>query len=247
MDVFISYSSRDKAWVRGELLPCIEKAGIKAFIDFRDFTRGAPSLQEMERGVRECPKTLLVLTPDYVESEWAEIESIMAQTLSPANRDLRLIPLLKAECEKPLRIAALTHIDFTDGADHELAWRQLLTALGKPPEPKPPRKPRRDSWFLAHPYPMPPGFTGRVTERAMLDRWLSADPEHPLLSLQALGGFGKSALAWHWLTHDVKPASWPRVALWSFYEGDASFDRFPVGLCRGMFNENPPKSELPLC
>jgi hypothetical protein len=81
-------------------------------------------------------------------------------------------------------------------------------------------------WFLAHPYPMPPNYTGRVAERAMLTRWLDTDAAHPLLSLRALGGFGKSALAWHWLTHDVKPAAWPRVVWWSFYEGDASFDHF---------------------
>jgi len=225
-DVFISYSSRDQAWVRGELLPRIEQAGVKAFIDFRDFTRGAPSITECERGVVRCRKTLLVLTPDYLASGWGEIENIMVQTLDPANRELRLIPLLKAECQKPLRIGALTHIDFTDGADQDLAWRQLLTALGKPPEAEPPKEPRRDQWFIAHPYPMPPNFTGRLAERAMLDRWLNADAAHPLLSLRALGGFGKSALVWHWLTHDVSLEAWPRVVWWSFYEGDASFDHF---------------------
>src|SRR3954451_18170059 len=115
-DVFISYSSKDKEWVRGELLQRIEKAGLRAFIDYRDFTRGAPSIKEMERGVVECRKTLLILTPDYIESEWAEIEVGMGQTLSPANRDLRMIPLLKTQCDKPLRLAALTHVDFTDGA-----------------------------------------------------------------------------------------------------------------------------------
>jgi len=40
-DVFISYSSQDKEWVRGELLERVERAGVKAFIDFRDFTRGS--------------------------------------------------------------------------------------------------------------------------------------------------------------------------------------------------------------
>ena len=224
-DVFISYSSKDRDWVRGELLKRIEQAGLKAFIDFRDFTRGALSISECERGVVQCRKTLVVLTPDYIASEWTEIESAMAQTLSPANRKLRLIPLLRQECDKPLRIAALTHIDFTDGADLDLAWRQLLTALGKPPEPEPPKAPARDGWFLAHPYPMPPNFTGRLAEHVMLNRWLDADSEHPLLSLRALGGFGKSALAWHWLTHDVQPAAWPRVVWWSFYEGDASFGK----------------------
>ena len=132
-DVFISYSSRNKHWVRGELLERIEKAGLRACFDFRDFTRGAPSIVAMQDAVLKSRKTLVVLTPEYVESEWAEIENIMVQTLSPANRDLRLIPLLKAECKKPLRIAALTHIDFTDGADLKRAWRQLLTALGAPP------------------------------------------------------------------------------------------------------------------
>lgn len=225
-DVFISYSSRDKDWVRRELLTRIEQAGLKAFIDFRDFTRGAPSIKECERGVLDCRKTLLVLTPNYVASEWTEFENFMVQTLSPTNRDLRMIPLLRATCEKPLRIATLTHIDFTDDADHELAWRQLLTALGAPPPPEPPAEPARPGWYLAHPYPMPPNFTGRVAERQMLSAWLDADATHPLLSLRALGGFGKSALVWHWLTHDVDPARWPRVVWWSFYEGDASFDHF---------------------
>ncbi len=225
-DVFISYSSYDKAWVRGELLKRIEQAGLKAFIDFRDFTRGAPSIKEMERGVVNCDKTLLVLSPNYIESEWCELEGVMAQTLSPANRDLRVIPLLKVPCKKPLRIATLTHIDFTDGADLDLAWRQLLTALGQPPELPAPAQPEHEDWYLAHPYPMPPNFTGRVEEWEMLSRWLDEDAVHPLLSLRALGGFGKSALVWHWLTHDVKPADWPWVVWWSFYEGDASFDHF---------------------
>jgi tetratricopeptide (TPR) repeat protein len=226
-DVFISYSSKDKEWVRGELLQRIEQAGLKAFIDFRDFTRGAPSIKECERGVVECRKTLLILTPNYVEhSEWGDMENVMLQTLDPANRQLRLIPLLKADCKKPLRIGALTHIDFTDGADLDLAWRQLLTALGAAPELPPPKEPEHPDWYLAHPYPMPPNFTGRMSERGTLTRWLNEDKDHPLLVLRALGGFGKSALTWHWLTHDVDAKKWPRVVWWSFYEGDASFEHF---------------------
>lgn len=225
-DVFISYSSKDKDWVRGELLTKIEQAGVKACIDFRDFTRGAPGIKEMERAVEQSRKTLLILTPNYIESGWAEIENIMAGVLDPANRDLRLLPLLKADCKRSPRITALTHIDFTEAADHDLAWRQLLTALGRAPEPEPPKEPRRDEWFLAHPYPMPPNFTGRIAERSTLTVWLNGDPAHPLLVLRALGGFGKSALTWHWLMNDVAPASWPRVVWWSFYEGDASFDHF---------------------
>lgn len=83
-----------------------------------------------------------------------------------------------------------------------------------------------DFWNLKHPYPMPPNFTGRLAERAQLTEWLNEDSENRLFILRALGGFGKSALTWHWLTHDVDPKVWKKVIFWSFYEGDSSFESF---------------------
>ena len=80
-------------------------------------------------------------------------------------------------------------------------------------------------WYLAHPYPMPPNFTGRVAEQKMLDDWLAYDQDR-LLVLRALGGFGKSALVWRWINTRVNPAEWTKLVWWSFYEGDASFEHF---------------------
>ena len=74
-DVFISYSHKDKEWVQGNCLGAIEEAGLKAFIDFRDFTPAALSISECEQGVIKSRKTLAVLTPEYIASEWAEIEA----------------------------------------------------------------------------------------------------------------------------------------------------------------------------
>jgi tetratricopeptide (TPR) repeat protein len=93
------------------------------------------------------------------------------------------------------------------------------------PQPSVPVPQVPKSWHLKHPYPMPPNFTGRVDERKQLTGWLN-DTEHPLLVMRALGGFGKSALAWHWLNHDVDKSKWTRVVWWSFYEGDSSFENF---------------------
>ena len=225
-DAFISYSSKDRTWVRGELLSRLETAGLKGCIDFRDFEPGAPSATEMERAVLTSHKTLLILTPAYLEDEWAEFGNAMVQTLDPASRDRRFIPLLKEKCDRPLRIRYLTYVDFAEPEDWDIAWTQLLTALGAPPVQEAPEEPTRAGWCLKHPYPMPPNFTGRAAEREMLSQWLEADPAHSLLVLRALGGFGKSALNWHWLLYDVDPARWPRVVWWSFYEGDANFDGF---------------------
>jgi TIR domain len=209
-DVFISYSHKDEEWVTKTLLSRLEKAKLKVCIDFRDFKPGKPSLSNMQHAVRRSQRTLLVLTANWFDSEWTLFESILVATKDPAGLQPRMIPLRLEQCRMPEEadfIAALTYVDFTRPDREVLAWRQLLTALGRPPELEPRKEPQRDQWFLAHPYPMPPNFTGRVAEREMLTRWLVADAAHPLLSLRALGGFGKSALAWHWFMHDVSPVA----------------------------------------
>jgi len=224
-EVFVSHSEAERGWVRDELLPRLKEAGLRACLDWRDFRPGAPRAAEVERAVTRSRHTLLVLTPAYLEDEWAGFGDLLVQALDPAARQRRLIPLLKARCQLPLRIRHLTYVNFADPEEPEWAWAQLLTALGAPPLPVAPAEPAPENWCLAHPYGMPPNFTGRAAERALLSGWLEADTIHPLLVLRALGGFGKSALAWHWLLHDVDAARWPRVVWWSFYD-EPTFEEF---------------------
>jgi len=225
-DVFVSHSRAERGWVRDELLPRLEGAGLRACLDWRDFRPGAPHAAEVERAATGSRHTLVVLTPSYLADEWAEFGDLLVQALDPAARQRRLIPLLKARCDElPLRIRHLTYVNFADPEEPEWAWAQLLTALGTPPLPAAPAEPTPENWCLAHPYGMPPNFTGRAAERALLSEWLEADAAHPLLVLRALGGFGKSALAWHWLLHDVDAARWPRVVWWSFYD-EPTFEEF---------------------
>ena len=99
-----------------------------------------------------------------------------------------------------------------------------------------------DYWNLKHPYPMPPNFTGRIAERAMLTQWLNEDKENHLFVLRALGGFGKSALSWQWITHDVDIKEFPKVLWWSFYEGDASFEHFIEETLKYL-NQDVPQSK----
>ncbi|NIO68502.1 MAG: TIR domain-containing protein [Anaerolineae bacterium] len=194
-DVFVSYSSKDRAWVRGELLQRLEAAGLEVCIDFRDFEPGAPSADEMERAVLTSRKTLLILTPDYLESAWTKFETLMLQVLDPANQERRLIPLLREKCRLPLRIRYLTYVDFAEPEDWGIAWTQLLTALGAPPVQEAPEEPTRAGWCLKHPYPMPPNFTGRAAEREMLSQWLNTDRDHPLLVLRALAALARAPWA----------------------------------------------------
>jgi len=215
--MFISYSHQDEDWVVNTLLPRLEEAGLRACIDFRDFIAGKPALVNMQDAVKHSRHTLLILTPAWVESQWTFYESLLTRTADPAGLQRRTVPLRLQPCELPEFISLLSWVDFRPDRQ-DIAWRQLLTALGAPPVQAAPAEPTPAGWCLAHPYGMPPNFTGRAIERALLSEWLETDPLHPLLVLRALGGFGKSALAWHWLLHDVDAACWPRVVWWSFYD-----------------------------
>jgi tetratricopeptide (TPR) repeat protein len=69
-------------------------------------------------------------------------------------------------------------------------------------------------------------FVGRRMELAWLDRWATSD--EALLIVEAIGGAGKSTLAWQWLTGRSR-AIRPDLAgaLWySFYEGGADTAAF---------------------
>lgn len=81
--------------------------------------------------------------------------------------------------------------------------------------------------YIAHPYALQENFTGRKQERDMLTDWLKREP-HPMLSLIAIGGMGKTALAWYWLMEDIVGSEeQPRKILWwSFYDRESSFERY---------------------
>jgi hypothetical protein len=128
-DVFISYSHKDRSWVCEELLPRLEAAGLKVLIDYRDFDIGVPSIVNMERAVDCSRHTLLVLTPNWVASEWTDFESLLTGTSDPSARRRRLVPLMLELCEPPKRIAMLTYADFTNPARRGEEMGRLIRAL----------------------------------------------------------------------------------------------------------------------
>ena len=205
-DVFISYSSKDALWTRGDLLSRLEQGGLRVCIDYRDFTPGEPSRREMRRAVEQSRHTLLVLTPAYLASEWTEFEALLAGTLDPANRQRRIVPLRHQPCDPPLDIGYLTIANFVDPPDVEAEWQRLLKALGVPlgvqqlaalPEDRVPEVsplPAGSRMPLSH----NPLFTGRQNDLQTLARLLRAGETAaigPIAAATGLGGIGKTQLA----------------------------------------------------
>jgi len=129
-DVFVSYHHSDGVWVQNWLLRRLEEAGLKACVDFRDFQPGAPLIVQMEEAIAQSRFTLLVLSPDYLHSEWAAWEIGLVEAFDPAERQRRVIPLLLRPCELPMRIATLSYVDFTRPSEIEVQLNRLLFGLG---------------------------------------------------------------------------------------------------------------------
>ena len=69
-------------------------------------------------------------------------------------------------------------------------------------------------------------FVGRKKELQALDEW--AQSRDTVMVVEAIGGQGKSALTWEWITRYARQAlpDLEGIVWWSFYEGGTSMSTF---------------------
>jgi hypothetical protein len=124
-DVFISHAPADREWVDEWLLPRLEQVGLRVAIDYRDFIVGLPRIENIERAIESSRRTIVVLTPDWLESEWNAFEALLLRTKDPAARQRKLLPVLLRPCDLPETIAALEKVDLTA----ERYWEKQIKRL----------------------------------------------------------------------------------------------------------------------
>ena len=128
-DAFISYSHLDEEWVYDVLSQRLEQEGLTICIDERNFEIGVPSLINMERAIQQSRKTLLVLTPDWVASQWTDFEALLIQTKDPVGRGQRMLPLMVRNCNLPDRLSIFTYLDMRNQANFDYQMRRLVEAI----------------------------------------------------------------------------------------------------------------------
>ncbi|XP_004764048.1 toll-like receptor 6 [Mustela putorius furo] len=75
---FISYSEHDSAWVKNELVPCLEKEGIRICLHERNFVPGKSIVENIINCIEKSYKSIFVLSPNFVQSEWCHYELYFA-------------------------------------------------------------------------------------------------------------------------------------------------------------------------
>ncbi len=212
----------------------------------------------MEKQIRDAQYVLLVCTETYLRRVMKEDAGkglgvmweatiIYSHLYNAGGVNEKFIPIVfEREDVKhiPLPLQPTTFYDVSTDAGYEKLHSRLTNqhetpapplgtprVTSSPARPTPTPSPAPTNALipnLVHPYALQANFTGRLNERQELTAWL-ADDAHPICALIAIGGMGKSALAWYWMQQDVlpaAPATVEGVMWWSFYEGESSFAKF---------------------
>jgi hypothetical protein len=138
LSAFFSYSRADGEFAL-KLAKDLRAAGANVWIDQLDIDPGTSWDRAVEDALKRSPRILVILSPTAVGSNNVSDEISFA-----LSKQKLVIPVLYRECELPLRLARLQHIDFR--ADYAHGLKALSRALGTkqmPPVPPPPKPTRR--------------------------------------------------------------------------------------------------------
>ncbi|KAJ8921595.1 hypothetical protein NQ315_010500 [Exocentrus adspersus] len=146
-DAFVSYSSKDEAWVAEVLAPALEP-NYKLCLHYRDFPVGAFLADTIVQAVESSKRTIMILSENFIKSEWCRFEFKSAHHQVLRDRRRRLIVVLLGEVpqkdlDPDIRLYLKTNVYLQWG--DKLFWEKLRYALPDVPNnqrhPQPVRSP----------------------------------------------------------------------------------------------------------
>lgn len=127
-DFFISYTSADRAWAEwiGYVL---EEEGFAVIIQAWDFRPGSNFVLEMQKAATDADRTIMVLSPDYLQSQFASPEWAAAFAQDPRGLERKLLPIMVRNCNPPGLLSSVVHISLVGQDDQEAARELMLNGL----------------------------------------------------------------------------------------------------------------------
>jgi len=134
--VFLSHSSKDKDFVR-ELYRRLTRDGVSCFFDIESIGWGQNWVRALERALDECEFIVLVLSPDFCNSEWVEVERTSSIADDPTGLRRKVRPLMLRPCRDlptfPRFLRQAQAIDVSTSADFEANYPRICRELGGTP------------------------------------------------------------------------------------------------------------------
>ena len=139
-DFFISYTQADRAWAEW-IAWVLEEDGHKVLIHAWDFVPGSNWIQGMRAGAWKAERTVAVLSPDYLASEFGTAEWEAAWAPDPLGAQRKLLTVRVKDCDRPDFLAAVVSVDLfgISEADARARLRMVVSSAiagrAKPFEP----------------------------------------------------------------------------------------------------------------
>lgn len=133
-DAFISYSNKDEDFVIRELAPRLENGDkkFKLCVHYRDFPVGACIAETIVRSVEASKRTILVVSDNFLDSEWCrfEFQTAHQQVLSERRNRVILILLHDLDADKldstlKVYMRTRTYLKYDD----PWFWEKLMFAM----------------------------------------------------------------------------------------------------------------------
>ncbi|KAK3594345.1 hypothetical protein CHS0354_004699 [Potamilus streckersoni] len=93
-DVFIVYSSEDRAFVQKEVIKGLKNNGISCLDHEKHFLGGALAVENIQKAILCTRKTVVVLTPNSLQSSWVKYEHLLSLEKSAHTKKVALCYLL---------------------------------------------------------------------------------------------------------------------------------------------------------
>lgn len=109
-DFFISYTSADRAWAEW-IAYQLEHEGYTTIIQAWDFRPGEDFILAMHEASRRSKSTVLVLSPEYLQSEFGIKEWAAALRTDPLGKQRKVIPVRVRPCDVEGLLGSIVYID----------------------------------------------------------------------------------------------------------------------------------------
>jgi len=123
--VFISYSHQEGEWVTDRLEPVLTASGVEVLIDTKRFRAGYAVIGEMDATQEAADRSVLVLSPAYLKSDYCCHEMKRAIARDPKLQAGRTLTVVRGDVAVPDELAKSLYIDLIDDGNPK-PWGLLL-------------------------------------------------------------------------------------------------------------------------
>lgn len=133
-DFFISYNKNDKQWAKW-IAGILEENGFSTIIQAWDFRPGNNFILEMQNALKRCRKTIIVLSENYLTSEYCLPEWATVFNNDPTGKRRILIPVRVANVIPDGLLSSVIYIDLFEEKE-DIAIKKLLNGIDEKDNPR---------------------------------------------------------------------------------------------------------------